>query len=104
MNLEVGPDGALYYPDFNGGKIWRIEHVPATGRRSAVASADPTTGDPPLTVDFDGTGSSDPDGDPLTYAWDLDGDGQYNDSTSATPTFTYTTAGNVDVGLRVIGR
>ncbi|MDP2674584.1 MAG: PKD domain-containing protein [Dehalococcoidia bacterium] len=39
-------------------------------------------------VALDGTGSTDPDGDPLTYAWDLDNDGQFDDSTSATPTFT----------------
>lgn len=33
-------------------------------------------------------GSSDPDGDVLFYAWDLDGDGAFDDSTSQTPTFT----------------
>ena len=38
-------------------------------------------------------GSSDPDaGDTLSYAWDLDGDGEYDDSTAAQPTRTYTPA------------
>jgi serine protease len=32
--------------------------------------------------------SSDPQGSPLTYAWDLDDDGQFDDSNSETPTFT----------------
>jgi PKD repeat protein len=37
----------------------------------------------------------------LTYAWDLDGDGQTDDSTSATPSFTYTAAGDYTVTLSV---
>jgi PKD repeat protein len=56
----------------------------------AVATATPTTGTAPLTVAFDGTRSTDPDaGDTLSYAWDLDGDGAYDDSTAAQPTYTY---------------
>ena len=50
---------------------------------------------------FDGTGSSDPDGDPLTYAWDLDGDGAYDDSTATKPSYTYTTTGIYTASLRV---
>ena len=45
--------------------------------------------------------STDPDGDALTYAWDLDGDGAFDDSTAANPTHTYTTNGSVNVRLRV---
>ena len=52
-------------------------------------------------MSFDGGGSSDPEGGALTYAWDLDADGVYDDSTSATPSRTYTQDGQVTVGLRV---
>ena len=99
--LEVGPDGALYYADFDGGRIMRIQSTAANQSPTAAISADPTSGHAPLEVDFDGTASSDPDHDSLAYAWDLDGDGELDDSTSATPTYTYTAGGSYDVKLRV---
>jgi hypothetical protein len=52
-------------------------------------------------VQFNGSGSSDPDGDPLTYSWDLNGDGTYGDSTAVNPSFTYSTAGTYTVTLKV---
>ena len=55
----------------------------------------------PLTVAFDGTASSDADGDALTYAWDLDGDGAFDDGTAATASFTYAQPGNYTATLRV---
>ena len=64
--------------------------------------ARPTTGTAPLTVSFDGTGSSDPDaGDVLSYAWDLDGDGAFDDAATALASFTYTTSGTFTAKLRV---
>ncbi|MDX6371989.1 MAG: hypothetical protein QOD98_977, partial [Nocardioidaceae bacterium] len=37
--------------------------------------------------------STDPDNDPLTYAWDTDGDGQFDDGTAATAAATYAGVG-----------
>jgi glucose/arabinose dehydrogenase/PKD repeat protein len=101
VNLENGPGGDLFYVDFDGGTIRRITYTSANHPPTAVAVANPTTGAAPLTVNFDGTGSSDPDDDPLAFAWDLDGDGAYDDSTATKPSYTYTTAGSHTASLRV---
>jgi PKD repeat protein len=99
--LEIGPGGDLFYPDFDGGTIRRISFFAANQPPIASAAASPQTGDAPLTVSFDGTGSSDPDGDALSYAWDLDGDGQFDDAAMAQASFTYTAAGSYTATLRV---
>ena len=102
VDLQIGPNGDLFYVDFDHGTIRRIQYAAANQPPIARATASPTSGPTPLTVNFDGTSSSDSDpGDTLTYAWDLDGDGAYDDSTAANSTHTYTTAGNYQVGLRV---
>ncbi len=102
VDIQVGPDGALYYANFD-----RINAANNAIRRitwnSPVAriTSDVTSGSSPLTVNFDATTSSDPAGNGLSYAWDLDSDGAYDDSTSATPQYTYTAGGNTVVRLRV---
>jgi PKD repeat protein len=101
VNLENGPGGDLFYVDFDGGTIHRITYTSANQPPVAVATANPTAGAAPLTVAFDGTGSSDPDGGPLSYAWDLDGDGAYDDSTATKPSYTYSTVGSYTASLRV---
>jgi PKD repeat protein len=50
---------------------------------------------------LDGSGSSDPDGNPITYAWDLDNNGLYNDSTQVNPSFSQPDNGTFTVGLEV---
>ena len=65
------------------------------------------------TVQLSSAGSSDPDNDPLTFIWDLDGDGTFGetgagaangDETGASPTFNATglAAGPHQVTLRVL--
>jgi PKD repeat protein len=102
VNVENGPGGDLFYVDFDGGTIRRIRYADANQNPVAVATATPTTGAAPLTVAFDGSGSSDPDsGDTLSYAWDLDDDSAFDDSTIAKPTYTYTTTGSYTPSLKV---
>ncbi|MET9428283.1 ThuA domain-containing protein [Streptomyces sp. NPDC003036] len=95
MDMAFGPDGALYVLDYGtawfGGDenagLYRIEN--ATGGRSPVAeaSANKTSGKAPLRVAFSSAGTTDADGDVLTYRWDF-GDGT-GTSTAANPTYTY---------------
>ena len=102
--MKFGPDGAtqsLYYLNYlGGGEVHRVRLIGASNRApTAVATADQTSGAAPLTVHFDGTGSSDPDGDALTYDWNF-GDGTAH-SSSAAPTHVYNVAGTFMATLTV---
>ena len=101
VDLEIGPGGDLFYADFDGGTIRRIQYFGGNQPPVASASASPTSGPAPLAVTFDGSGSSDPDNDPLSYSWDLNGDGVYGDSTAVKPTYTYATPGTYSASLQV---
>jgi glucose/arabinose dehydrogenase/PKD repeat protein len=102
VDLEIGPGGDLFYVDLDGGTVRRIRSFSTNQPPVAVATADRTSGPLPLTVRFDGTQSTDAeDGEPSGYAWDLDGDGAFDDAFTATVTFTYTVAGTYTVRLRV---
>ena len=65
---------------------------------TAVASASVTSGTLPLSVDFDGTGSSDVDGTIVSYAWNF-GNGQ--SGSGATASTTYSIAGTYDAVLTI---
>ncbi|MCH7472927.1 hypothetical protein IIA79_08260 [bacterium] len=49
--------------------------------------AEPTEGDNPLTVQFDASGSWDPEGDELSYRWKFSGEFDYHDSPFAEHTY-----------------
>lgn len=65
---------------------------------TAVLEATPTNGQAPLTVDLDGSASSDPDGEIAAHNWDL-GDG--NNTVGATSQASYDAAGCYDIQLTV---
>jgi glucose/arabinose dehydrogenase len=106
VHMAFGPyqgTQALYYTTYEeGGSVRRISYTGAANRVPVAAlSAAPTSGAAPLTVDFDGSGSSDPDpGDSLTFLWDF-GDGQTASGSSPTIGHTYSSAGTFTASLRV---
>ena len=108
MDLDFGPDGALYVIEWGSGfggnnadsAVVRIDYVAGDKAPIADATASKTNGLAPLAVTFNSTGSSDPEGGPITYAWDFNGDGNV-DSTAANPSYTYTTNGAYTAKLTV---
>jgi len=98
VDLKVAPDGSLYYLTYFPGALYRISHSTTSHLPVATASADVRKGLEPLTVHFSSEGSRDPDGDPLSYHWDL-GDG--TSSSDANPTKTYAEKGVYTARLTV---
>ncbi|HLF70660.1 MAG TPA: PQQ-dependent sugar dehydrogenase, partial [Dehalococcoidia bacterium] len=97
VDIEMGPDENLYYLSIYTGQLRRIRYVGGGNHPpTAVAVANPTSGNAPLAVQFSSTGSYDSDANPLAYAWNF-GDGA--SSTQPNPSHTYTTNGNYSATL-----
>lgn len=103
-DLQFGPDGALYSADITQGVIYRIaangsENAPPVAR----IAANPTTAPVGAAIALSAAGSTDPEGGPLSYSWDLNGDGVYGDggATGATTTTSFPSSGVKTVRVRV---
>jgi glucose/arabinose dehydrogenase/PKD repeat protein len=108
VNLVNGSRGDLFYVNLGAsaggsadGSIQRIFFPHENSPPVANATATPSSGAAPLEVALDATGSSDPDGDALTFAWDLDGDGQFDDATGASVSHTFAAPGTYHPAVRV---
>ncbi len=101
MDLEFGNDGSLYVLEYGTRALSRVDYSPGNKRPRAVIATDRRSGGAaPLAVQFDATGSSDPENAALTYEWDFDGNGSW-DATTAKASYTYQANGQYNARLRV---
>jgi glucose/arabinose dehydrogenase len=102
VDTVEGPDGSLYIPNFYADSITQIRFAGPKARLKTDTTYGPL-GVGGLTVHFDASGSTDSNGgNKLHYAWDLNGDGLFEDaSDQAKVEHTYTSATNVTARVRV---
>jgi glucose/arabinose dehydrogenase len=96
VDIQAGPDGFLYYVDLFGGTIRKIGY--SSSKPVAQFTATPTSGPVPLQVAVDASGSNDPEGTALTYAWNF-GDG--STGTGKQASHTYQQPGRYTIQLTV---
>ena len=104
-------NAALRVTDNDGNKDVDVEPiVVGNAPPNAVLTADVYTGDAPLAVTYDGSGSNDPGGSIIDYEWDFNANGVYNESGNGEntyrgdpnpPVYTYTKPGTRSPSLRV---
>jgi glucose/arabinose dehydrogenase len=88
----TGSSRALYFTNYaGGGAIYRLTYTGTANRvPTAALAATPSSGSAPLAVTLSAAGSSDPDGDALSYRW-MFGDGTPT-ATTSTPSVSHTYA------------
>jgi len=105
--VDVTLDGYTFDP-INSKFVSKAISVRTTTNQAPIAvfNIDNISGSAPLTVNFDSTGSTDPDGTIMSYVWDF-GDTNNstvdnpNSSTEANPSHTYTNIGNYTPTLTI---
>lgn len=105
VDLQVGPDGALYYaqiygPGFEPGSVRRVAYDPDAPRAELSASRSWWPQTSPQQVELDASASTDPGGKPLGFEWDFEGDRTFVPG-AAKETKAFDGEENVEVAVRV---
>ena len=103
VDMQLGPDGHIWIMNLFTGQIERlVSNNPGNSNTDpiAVVTASTTAGAGPLVATLDASGSTDADGNTLSYAWDFDSDGII-DAVGAVVTHLWTTPGRSTVSLLV---
>ncbi|MEW5735235.1 MAG: PKD domain-containing protein, partial [Thermodesulfobacteriota bacterium] len=101
VGLRVWDNGVL---SDNGVKLSNTAFTTVTVTANLPPEADaggPYSVDEGQPLTLSGSGSRDPNGDPITFAWDLDNDGSYDDAATETAVHTWNADGAYTVGLEV---
>ncbi len=107
VDLVEGPGQDLFWVDINQGRIGRISwDINPTQRNLAPSAAIALGGGsvadgPPRTISFTAANSIDPESGTLSYAWDLDGDGDFNDASGISASQSYSVGDATPVVLRI---
>ncbi len=108
IELKLAPDHTLYliesgdkWSENTDSQISRLIYRRGNRPPVALATSSNAAGKLPLKVRFDGSGSSDKDGDALTYEWKFGLGGALGSAQGATPEFVFTLPGLHPVTLTV---
>lgn len=110
IDMKFGPDGALYVLEYGNGyfkdnpeaELIKIEYNGGNRKPVVQAAASTTAGPLPLKVQLLSAGTSDADGDVLSYDWKITRNGAIvQTSKSADPELVLTTAGVYKATLTV---
>lgn len=108
IELKLAPDHTLYlietgdkWSGNTDAQISRIVYRRGNRAPTAVARAELSAGKLPLKVRFDGSGSSDKDGDALSYEWKFGLAGALGSAKEVSPAFEFTLPGVHPVTLTV---
>lgn len=109
IDMEMGPDGRIYVLEYGNGWFSKNQDAGLSridyngGNRAPVAEihVDKLSGGLPFTAKLSAKGSTDPDGDKLTYIWYL-GNGNKKETTEPEAEVTYTTPGEYAVSVEVL--
>ncbi|MGH7293105.1 MAG: PKD domain-containing protein, partial [Myxococcota bacterium] len=106
VQLATGPGGDIFFANINNGLVSRIYYCVACDNQAPSAAialdAGSSADGGPRTIAFTAANSVDPNAaGALTYEWDLDGNGAFDDASGVTASRFYGGNGSYRVAVRV---